>query len=88
MLLYLWDYDPDVIPYEDTHHWVESATFADDIRYTSAGYWNAPYHFIDIPNISEGKASDYNIEPEPKNLTLSIPTLVQWLSGKNGTDYL
>ena len=88
MLLYLWDYDPDVIPYEDTHHWVEAATFADDIRYTSAGYWNAPYHFVDIPNISEGKASDYNIEPETKNLTLAIPTLVQWLSGKNGTDYL
>jgi hypothetical protein len=33
MLMYLWDSDPDLIPYEDTHHFVESATFADDIKY-------------------------------------------------------
>ena len=88
MLLYLWDYDPGVIKYEKDHHWVESATFADDIRYTSGGSWNAPYHFIDYPYISEGVESDYNINPDPKNLTLAIPTLVAWLSGKDGTDYL
>ena len=88
MLLYLWDYDPDVIRYEDTHHFVEAATFADDIRYTSGGSWNAPYHFVDFPYISEGQESDYNINPDPKNLTLAIPTLMSWLSGKNGTDYL
>ena len=33
MLMYLWDSDPDLIPYESTHHFVESATFADDIKY-------------------------------------------------------
>lgn len=32
-LLYLWDSDPHLMPYEDSHHFVESATFADDIKY-------------------------------------------------------
>ena len=33
MLMYLWDSDPSLMPYEDTHHFVEAATFADDIKY-------------------------------------------------------
>ena len=33
MLMYLWDSDPDLMPYEKDHHFVESATFADDIKY-------------------------------------------------------
>lgn len=88
MLMYLWDAHQDVIPYEKTHHFVESATFADDIKYTHDGHWNADYHFIDIPNIAEGKESDYDISDEPKNLTYAIPNLVSWLSGKGGDSYL
>ena len=33
MLMYLWDSTPDLMPYESTHHFVEAATFADDIKY-------------------------------------------------------
>ena len=34
-LMYLYDSDPDLMPYESdlNHHFVESATFADDIKY-------------------------------------------------------
>ena len=89
MLMYLVDSEfADVIKYEDSHHFVEAATFADDIKYTSEGHWNADYHFIDIPNIAEGKKSDYDIPDEPLNLTVAIPNLVAWLGGKDGDSYL
>ena len=87
MLMTLVNTDPGAIKYEDSHHFVEAATFADDIKYGD-GHWNAPYHFIDIPFIEEGKESDYDIPDEPQNLTVAIPNLVAWLGGKDGDSYL
>ena len=84
--MYLWDSDPDLMPYEGTHHFIEAATFADDIKYHGHG-WQADYHFLDIAYIAEGKESDYNLPNTTKNLTSAIPNLVAMISGKDGEEY-
>ena len=86
MLMYLWDSDPDLMPYEATHHWVESATFADDIKYHGHA-WQSDYHFKQTPYIAEGKASDYDIKTKSRDLTVAIPNLIAMISGKDGDSY-
>jgi hypothetical protein len=87
MLQYLRVSDPELTSHEDAHSFVECATFADDIKY-HGGAWQSDYHFIDVPYVEEGKASDYDI-PDMKSryLTLAIQNITDWLSGKNGTGY-
>ena len=84
--MYLWDSDPDLIPYEDTHHFVESATFADDIKYHGHA-WQSDYHFLQHPWIEEGEESDYKLPTKTRNLTIAIPNLVAMISGKDGEEY-
>ena len=86
MLTYLQVADPDMTTHEDKHALVECATFADDLKYHGEG-WQGDYHFVDLPWVSEGSASDYNITSEDRNLTEALPALVAWLSQKQGTDY-
>ena len=83
---YLCDYDADYCTHEDQHAFVESATFADDFKYHGEG-WQSDFHFIDLPNIEEGSASDYELDESPRNLTTGVSDIVAWLSGKEGDDY-
>ena len=80
------DYDPDLTTHEGDHVFVETATFADDNKYHGEG-WQADYHFKDLPYISEGKESDYDVTSNPRNLTYALTNLVSWLSGKDVSDY-
>jgi hypothetical protein len=73
---------------EGKHMFVEAARFADYIKYVSGGSWQSPYHYIDIPYITEGTAADYKIAPATKDLTMGIENIIDWLSGKNGDAYL
>ena len=86
MLMYLWNSTPDLMPYEDSHHFVEAATFADDIKYHGHA-WQSDYHFLQHPWIAEGKASDYNLPTKTRDLTIAIPNLVAMISGKDGEDF-
>ena len=73
---------------EGDYPYVESSTFADDIKY-HGGAWQSDFHFVTNPFIAEGVASDYKISTAKHNLTDGVSALVQWLSGRNdGTDYL
>jgi hypothetical protein len=87
MLQSLRDYDPVLTSHEDMHPFVECATFADDIKY-NGGAWQSDFHFVDVAYIVEGQASDYNIVPKKHYLTQGIQNISDWLSGKNGDDYL
>ena len=88
MLQYLWDAEgSDLMPYEDTHHFVEAATFADDIKYHGHA-WQSDYHFLQQPWIEEGEASDYELPTKTRYLTNAIPNLVAMIGEKDGTDYL
>ena len=88
MLMYLWDAEgTDLMPYEDTHHFVEAATFADDIKYHGHA-WQSDYHFLQKPYIAEGSEADYDLPTKTRFLTNAIPNLVAMISGKDGNDYL
>ena len=88
MLQSLRDYDPVLTSHEDQHAFVECSTFADDIKY-HGGAWQSDYHFVDIVYVDEGTESDWNIQnPKTRYLTLGIQNITDWLSGKNGTDYM
>lgn len=69
------------------HPFVECATFADDIKY-NGGAWQSDFHFVDVPYVDQGQASDYNITTKSHYLTQGIQNISDWLSQKNGTDYL
>ena len=56
---------------EADHPFVESATFADDIKY-HGGAWQSDFHFVDNPFIGEGQASDYTFTAAAHNLTYGI----------------
>lgn len=86
MLTYLAASNPEMTTHEDQHAFVECATFADDLKYHGEG-WQSDYHFKDIPNVTEGQASDYDIVDNPRNLTDALNSITAWLSGKQGTDY-
>lgn len=86
LLKLLRDADPYLTSHENLHSFVESATFADDIKY-HGGEWQADYHFVDVPYVDEGSASDYSITTKAITLTQGIQNIVDWLSGKNGEDY-
>ena len=42
---------------------------------------------MNIPFISEGDESDYDIRFKSKNITDGTEQIIAWLSGKQGTDY-
>ena len=86
MLSVLKSTDPDIVTHEDQHPFIESATFADDIKY-HGGMWQQAYHFKDIPWYETGEASDYPDPTTPRNLTVGLTNIVAWLSGKQGDKY-
>ena len=86
MLTYLTAYNATLTANEDLHPFVESSTFADDIKY-HGGAWQSDYHFVDYPWIEVGTESDYKISLSTRNVTEGIKNIVDWLSGKNGLAY-
>ena len=88
MLTYLADYNATLTVGEGDYPYVESATFADDIKY-HGGAWQSDFHFVTNPFIAEGVASDYKISTAKHNLTYGVEAIVQWLSVRDdGNDYL
>lgn len=87
MLTYLREFDPEMTNHEDMHPFVETSTFADDLKYHGEA-WQGDFHFQQQPWIEEGEASDYNIKLRSRNLTDGLESIVGWLSGKQGDAYL
>jgi len=87
LLTYYADFDKEgKTASEGDHAFVETATFADDVKYHGE-MWQSDFHFIDNPWIEEGEESDYKIHTSTRNLTVGITDMVAWLSQKQGTTY-
>lgn len=79
--------DPELTYHEDQHSFVECSTFADDIKY-HGGAWQSDYHFMQNYWVTEGSPEDYDLPHKTRNLTIGLHNLVEWLSQKQGDDYL
>lgn len=80
MLATLHKSDPDLTENEDTHSFVECATFADDVKYHGHA-WQSDFHFQAEPWFETGSSSDYDVGKTPtRNLTCGIEDLTDWLS--------
>lgn len=86
MLTYLTKYNSTFTVHEGDHAFVETATFADDMKYHGE-MWQSDFHFKTIPWIEEGKESDYKIKTSPRNISIGLHDITEWLSGKGGSDY-
>jgi len=72
--------------HEKDHPFVESSTYADDIKY-HGGMWQQAWHFDDIPIYGDGsKPSDFNITLGKHNVTEALPVIKDWLLGKDVSD--
>ncbi len=67
---------------ENNYPFVECAALADDIKYRG-GSWQSDWHFIDMP-WGDADVVASPPPPNPKNLTLVIPEIVQWLREEPG----
>lgn len=81
------DADPDMTYREVNHAFVESSTFADDWKYRGES-WQGPYHYVNIPWITEGDEGDYTIKSNEKNLTAGCTQIIEWLSHKHGRGFM
>lgn len=86
MLTYLAAYNDTFTTHELDHAFVESSTFADDLKYHGE-MWQSDFHFKTLPWIEEGQESDYDIQSSTRNLTVGLDDITAWLSGKLGDDY-
>ena len=86
MLTYLAKHDSSFVVHEGDHAFVETATFADDMKYHGE-MWQSDFHFTNLPWVEEGKESDYKIKSSPRNITVGLHDITAWLSGKGGSDY-
>ena len=79
MLTHLQDYDPDLTYREDMYPFIETSTFADDIKY-HGGMWQSDFHFIIQPFIDQdGKTIDDYPDAEKvktRNVTTAIENIV------------
>ena len=75
MLTYLAGYNATLTVGEVDHPYVESATFADDIKY-HGGAWQSDFHFVTNPFIAEGAETDYKISTAKHNLTDGVKALI------------
>ena len=86
MLTYLTDYDSSMTTHEKDHAFVETATFADDLKYHGE-MWQSDFHFLNTAWVEEGSESDYDLASSPRNITIGMHDIRLWLSGKGGDDY-
>jgi hypothetical protein len=87
LLTYYADYDTEgKTEHEGDHAFVETATFADDVKYHGEA-WQSDFHFVTQPYVEEGELEDYEYKASTRNLTVGISDIVAWLSGKKGTTY-
>lgn len=86
MLTHLAAYNDTFTTHEKDHAFVETATFADDMKYHGE-MWQSDFHFKKIAWIEEGKESDYDIQSSPRNISVGLDDITSWLSGKRGDDY-
>lgn len=64
-----------LVQHEGNYPFVESATFADDVK-AKGGSYQSGWHFDDNPLWLSGSASNYNIKKEPENATVIVPQLI------------
>ena len=86
MLTYLANYNSTFVVHEGDHAFVETATFADDMKYHGE-MWQSDFHFKTIAWIEEGEESDYKLKTSPRNISVGLHDIASWLSGKGGSDY-
>lgn len=86
LLTYLPKYNETFTTHEGDHAFVETATFADDMKYHGE-MWQSDFHFKTIAWIEEGKESDYTIKSSTRNISVGLDDITSWLSGKRGEDY-
>lgn len=73
---------------EDNHPFVESATFADDIKY-HGGAWQSDFHFSAEAWYPDNDPENYSYKFSKHNLTYGMEAIVQWLGApEDGEDYL
>jgi hypothetical protein len=66
-----WFQDPTTLKNEDLYPFVESVSYADEIKRRGGG-WQSQWHFDNIPMV-EGDASAYEIRQVEKNITSAMP---------------
>ena len=86
MLAYLTDYNSTFTTHEKDHAFVETATFADDLKYHGE-MWQSDFHFLNTPWIETGSESDYDVKSSTRNITIGMKDIRDWISGKQGEDY-
>ena len=86
MMTYLTDYDSSFTTHEKNHAFVETATFADDLKYHGE-MWQSDFHFLNTPWIETGSESDYDVKSSTRNITTGMADIRDWISGKNGEGY-
>ena len=72
--------DPTKTTYEDQYPFVESASFADNIKYNGGGF-QSPWHFIDIPFFDKGGSlADYpQFKEASQDIEGAISGIVAWI---------
>lgn len=71
MLTYLTKHNSTFTTHEKDHAFVETATFADDMKYHGE-MWQSDFHFLNTAWIEEGKESDYTIKSSIRNITVGM----------------
>ena len=70
---------PDLAIHEKLHPFVESASWADDMKKFGAKF-QTPWHFIGQPFFDQGKDNqNFNITNDPVNITAAMYALKSWL---------
>lgn len=77
--------DEKITDSEKDHIFVESAPFADMVKYKGGG-WQSNWHFVDIPYYDQGgNGKDFpDFKLDAKNISVAIPGIVDWLKGNAG----
>ena len=77
--------DPSKTTYENDYPFVESASFADNIKYSGGGF-QSPWHFIDIPFFDQGGSlNDYpQFKEASTDIEGAIEGIVAWFQQSSG----
>ena len=75
---------PELTIYENEHSFTESATFADKMRHTEEFNFQTPWHFINLPYLSEPgtKLAEFNTQMEKVNIVDAMTHLTAFLKGE------
>ena len=69
---------------EDKHPFVESTTYADDIKYKGGGY-QGYWHYINIPYLDEAGTvgTDFKFKPKSHDIVEAINAITAWIDAKD-----